>query len=294
MLIAVCQPTSPISEERKIQHMNIYQHTCIDRTPYTYLIGWSAMNKWYYGVRFGKNCHPEDLWKTYFTSSKHVKEFRIINGEPDVIEIRKIFYDINSCQKWEQKVLRRLETHKNTIFLNKSVGHKKFYASEKTDLHKKNISEALKGKSRSKEHCINISIALKGKDSNNWRGENNPSLIHKGKETHHAKNNKYMKDKKHSAESRKKMSDNNILKKDPYAHARVRWTDENRKQHSKEMIENNYNAKIWKIISKETGEIFIVDKLKCWCIERNIKYTSITWTKKSQKFHKGFMVIDTL
>ena len=51
-----------------------------DRIPYTYIIGWSSLNKWYYGVRYAKNCKPEDLWKTYFTSSKHVKEFLTGNG----------------------------------------------------------------------------------------------------------------------------------------------------------------------------------------------------------------------
>ena len=40
----------------------------MDRTPYTYLIGWSNLNKFYYGVRYGKGCHPSDLWVKYFGS----------------------------------------------------------------------------------------------------------------------------------------------------------------------------------------------------------------------------------
>jgi hypothetical protein len=36
--------------------MNIYN------TPYTYLIGWSNQNKYYYGVRYAKDCHPNDFW----------------------------------------------------------------------------------------------------------------------------------------------------------------------------------------------------------------------------------------
>ena len=47
---------------------------------YTYLIGWTKYNIQYYGVRYAKGCHPDDLWKTYFTSSKYVKEFREKNG----------------------------------------------------------------------------------------------------------------------------------------------------------------------------------------------------------------------
>ena len=64
-------------------------------TPYTYLIGWSHLNTYYYGVRFANNnkdiANPDELWVTYFTSSKYVSEFRELNGEPDIVEVRKTF-----------------------------------------------------------------------------------------------------------------------------------------------------------------------------------------------------------
>lgn len=85
---------------------------------YTYLIGWSKRHQWYYGVRFSKNCHPSELWKNYFTTSKHVDKFRKDNGEPDVIEIRKIFVDRLKARDWEHKVLRRL--HLSDPFGSKS------------------------------------------------------------------------------------------------------------------------------------------------------------------------------
>lgn len=53
----------------------------MSHVPYTYLIGWSKLNKWYYGSRTAKNCHPSELWIKYFTSSKFVKEFRRLYGE---------------------------------------------------------------------------------------------------------------------------------------------------------------------------------------------------------------------
>ena len=98
--------------------MNIYQ-------PYTYLIGWSNLNKWYYGVRFAdysKNdlANPSELWTTYFTSSKHVQSFRLEHGEPDVVQIRKIFHDKQSAREWEHKVLRRMHVTEREDFLNKS------------------------------------------------------------------------------------------------------------------------------------------------------------------------------
>jgi len=87
-------------------------------TPYTYLIGWTKYDKWYYGVRYAKNCHPSDLWVKYFTSSKHVKEFREINGEPDVIQIRKKFNNHKDALIWEECVLRRLKVSKSDKWLN--------------------------------------------------------------------------------------------------------------------------------------------------------------------------------
>ena len=59
--------------------------------PFTYLIGWSHLDKWYYGVRYKKDCHPNDLWKDYFTSSREVEKFRKNNGEPNILEIRQTF-----------------------------------------------------------------------------------------------------------------------------------------------------------------------------------------------------------
>jgi hypothetical protein len=88
--------------------------------PYTYLIGWSSQNLWYYGVRYAKGCDPSDLWTKYFTSSKPVKKTHEIYGEPDVISIRQTFDCIDSARLWEHKVLRRLKVVKNEKWLNQT------------------------------------------------------------------------------------------------------------------------------------------------------------------------------
>jgi hypothetical protein len=59
--------------------------------PYTYLIGWREQQKYYYGVRYAKNCSPEDFWTKYFTSSPAVLAMRLKHGDPDIIQIRKTF-----------------------------------------------------------------------------------------------------------------------------------------------------------------------------------------------------------
>ncbi len=105
--------------------MTIYQ-------PYTYLIGWSQFNKWYYGVRTAKFANPGDLWASYFTSSKFVKQFRKQFGEPDIVEVRKIFSSGKEALIWEQKVLTRLDVAESEIWLNKHNGGKNFSTFGKT------------------------------------------------------------------------------------------------------------------------------------------------------------------
>ena len=86
--------------------------------PYTYLIGWSSLNKYYYGVRFSADCDPSDLWSSYFTSSSIVKEYVDLHGNPDVIEIRRTFIDSMEARIWENKVLKRLNVKKSDKWLN--------------------------------------------------------------------------------------------------------------------------------------------------------------------------------
>jgi hypothetical protein len=128
--------------------MGIYQ-------PYTYLIGWSAKQKYYYGVRFAKKCNPSDLWKSYFTSSKYVKEFRKQFGEPDIIQIRKTFDCANKAILWESKVLRRINSLYDDKWFNKNIAGA-IRISKFSEEHKRKISESNKGKHK-KELALNAS-----------------------------------------------------------------------------------------------------------------------------------------
>lgn len=87
---------------------------------FTYLIGWSSLDKWYYGVRFGKRANPKDLWTKYFTSSKVVASMRIEVGEPDVIQVRQVFSSARAACDWETRVLRRMKVIKRDDFLNEA------------------------------------------------------------------------------------------------------------------------------------------------------------------------------
>lgn len=96
-------------------------------TPYTYLIGWSNLNLYYYGSRtatkykalYKCGCHPDDLFKTYYTSSSIVMSIYLEHGMPDIIHIRKTFKDRQSCIEWERTVLRRLNVINKPYFINR-------------------------------------------------------------------------------------------------------------------------------------------------------------------------------
>ena len=136
MSVADCRPTDSMFSNLKegTQLMAIY-------TPYTYLIGWSLLQKWYYGARYARissclyetGCHPDDFFVTYFTSSVVVKQIIEKHGIPDVIQIRKTFPAntetpsdeeiskvTNAARMWEHKVLKRIQAVKRQDFLNRT------------------------------------------------------------------------------------------------------------------------------------------------------------------------------
>jgi len=95
--------------------------------PYTYLIGWAKLDRWYYGVEFKKTAHPDNLWKTYFTSSGIVKYARAFWGEPDVIEVRRTFDSKEKALDWEDKVLVRIKAIGSKRWLNQNSSGKNFH-----------------------------------------------------------------------------------------------------------------------------------------------------------------------
>lgn len=92
----------------------------MNTVPYTYLIGWSNLKVYYYGVRFANGCHPAELWKTYFTSSIYVEEFVKQHGNPDIIKIRQTFNEVPKAQLWEHRVLKRMRVIYRNDFLNRT------------------------------------------------------------------------------------------------------------------------------------------------------------------------------
>lgn len=161
--------------------------------PYTYLIGWSKQQIYYYGVRFANNdndvANPEDFWVSYFTSSKHVKFFREKYGEPDIVQIRKTFNNREQARLWEHTVLRRMNVVQREDFLNKSdsISIPSQKGIRKPPGHQKGERNSMYGKKRpdTSEYNRTRTNPLFGKSrpehSQKMKGKNNPMFgISKG------------------------------------------------------------------------------------------------------------------
>lgn len=131
---------------------------------YTYLIGWSDSDLWYYGVRYAKDCNPNDLWTTYFTSSRFVKDFRARFGEPDVVQVRRLFNDQDKARQWEAKVCRRLNVKGSPKWLNRHNGDGKFMCKGHTEETRIKLSIANKGRKVSDEAKERIGALNRGKN----------------------------------------------------------------------------------------------------------------------------------
>jgi hypothetical protein len=122
-------------------------------TPYTYLITFLPTGQRYYGVRTKQGCSPKDLWNSYYTSSKLVRQLIEQHGkELFSFEIRKTFVDSRSAILWEHRVLRRLNAAEDPRWLNKNNGNRKFLPKESHDAETKaKIGAKHKGKTMSDE-----------------------------------------------------------------------------------------------------------------------------------------------
>lgn len=115
---------------------------------YTYHIFCRPTQQHYYGVKFAKNCDPNDLGIHYTSSSKKVKALIDKHGiENFIFTIRKIFDDPKAAVDWEQKVLRRLDVLHRSDWLNNAIGTSYRSVGPKSEDHKRKISLSHIGRS---------------------------------------------------------------------------------------------------------------------------------------------------
>jgi len=147
----------------------------MDRNCFTYFLKWQD-GTMYYGCRYAKGCSPDDLWNTYFTSSKYLP-----NEEPVVKKITRTFgIDVLKCRNHEAKFLQRVNAvksdkwHNRTDIINffnygnhfeetkykiKEKRKKQIFTKERNE----KVSSSLKGRKLTKEHREKISQSTKGR-----------------------------------------------------------------------------------------------------------------------------------
>lgn len=138
-----------------------------DRVPYTYVIGWSTNNVWYYSVKWAEGCHPDTFWIDYFTSSREVERYVAEHGPPDVRRITNRFTSPDRAVRAETRALRKIKAsgywdrwlnraingrvigkHTEESRLKMSLAHLGKKRKPFSEQHKERLSEAKIGRKR--------------------------------------------------------------------------------------------------------------------------------------------------
>lgn len=93
----------------------------VDRNPFFYIIRNVETNIRYAGVKFSKGCKPSDLLKSYFTSSKTVKNL-IENGAKFIIDKIIEFENKENAIEFEELFLLDINAHISPAWYNLSAG----------------------------------------------------------------------------------------------------------------------------------------------------------------------------
>lgn len=248
---------------------------------YTYLIGWSKMNRWYYGCRYAKNCTPTDLWKTYFTSSNYVKNFRKDHGDPDIMQIRRVFDSKDKCIEWENKVLQKMNVIKEEKWLNKT--NNRAIIIENKEQWKKNMTGVKKTLTEK---------LLKAKKLNGIlsRGKSKPKPSGFGKKISESKIGKswyYNPITLEETFSKENLTLQGFIKsrspKTKHGGNRGKY-DKNRSDKTAEKL-----SKTYKILTPN-GDTIIVTNLSKFCRENNLYLSNLTKKGKC----KGYIFLERL
>lgn len=111
--------------------------------PYSYVLFHFPTNKRYYGIQYGKNANPKNLWNTYYTSSKIVHALIDKYGKDSFsVQVRKIFKNKKQALLWEQKFLTKIDAKNNIMWINQHNGNGNFlnsggYSQKKSAIEKR-------------------------------------------------------------------------------------------------------------------------------------------------------------
>lgn len=134
-------------------------------TPFVYLLKFLPTGQLYIGSKTSKGSSVNNLWSTYFSSSKVIKALIKEHGKDAFrSEVRKVFETREEALEYEYRLLKRVDAKMNPKFLNMSYGGKNFSGSTRTKEHQENLTKSLVGKKRSAETRENMKrlLTIKG------------------------------------------------------------------------------------------------------------------------------------
>jgi ribosomal protein S27AE len=172
--------------------------------PYVYKIGWSKHNKFYIGSQYGyklKIARPDNLWTSYFTSSKRVSEFRRRFGEPDIIEI--LYKNENFELSNEDRAKDVLSVERSLLQLNSVKLSEKFLNKSDTFCFRANddISNEKRSSTQKKRYEKDPEYRQKISKGVKVSREKDPTIVQRIKATRES-NGGYV----YSEEAKEKMS----------------------------------------------------------------------------------------
>jgi hypothetical protein len=122
-------------------------------TPYTYHLYHVPTGQHYYGARYKKDCSPNDLWTTYFSSSPVVHSLIEQYGKDSFIpKVRRTFNTSEEAVLWESKFLQKIDAQHNNKWLNRHNGSSDFRGPHRhSEASKSKIKSKITGIKRSEE-----------------------------------------------------------------------------------------------------------------------------------------------
>lgn len=122
-------------------------------TPFTYHLYHKPTDRHYYGVRYKKDCSPDELWNTYFSSSPIVHRLIEQYGKDSFVpKVRKVFKSAEQAVRWESKFLSKVNAQHNDKWLNRHNGSDLFIGPHThNEQSKAKIGSKIKGIKRSEE-----------------------------------------------------------------------------------------------------------------------------------------------
>lgn len=104
-------------------------------TPFTYCLTFLPTGQRYYGVRYTekKVAYPDQLWTTYFTSSKIIADLIEEYGvDSFTFKVRKTFVTREQACSWETKFLTKIDAANHPEWLNGNNGNGNFISTSET------------------------------------------------------------------------------------------------------------------------------------------------------------------